>query len=219
MFTETNKRPSPTSETFIRVRFHANKTHLSFPSPPYPPPRIRFSTYWLFQCGSFVVVFLCLYVCGFICGACFVLSCSPSLLLMPEEGYASWLWYCLGISTCLFGIGRSEFPVTIRHQVDFPAARSVYFIITNHYKTSVNNWMLILSHQSLFQDSWHFLVLLLAVTLFYTWAASSGNVPSAMSHSEDSDQPAHSRSLIRISSERISDGQGCQVSSCGQRRL
>ena len=32
--------------------------------------------------------------------------------------------------------------------------------------------------------------------------------------SEDSDQPAHSRSLIRIFTERILDSQGCKVSSC-----
>ena len=38
-------------------------------------------------------------------------------------------------------------------------------------------------------------------------------------HSEDSDQPAHSRSLIRIFTGRILDSQGCEDSSCGQRRL
>ena len=37
--------------------------------------------------------------------------------------------------------------------------------------------------------------------------------------SEDSDQPAHSRSLIRIFTERILDRHRCSVSSCGQRRL
>ena len=39
--------------------------------------------------------------------------------------------------------------------------------------------------------------------------------------SEDSDQTAHSRSLIRIFTGRISDSrwQGYKVSSCGQRRL
>ena len=37
--------------------------------------------------------------------------------------------------------------------------------------------------------------------------------------SEDSDQPAHSRSLIRIFTVRILHSQGCKVSSCGQRRL
>ena len=37
--------------------------------------------------------------------------------------------------------------------------------------------------------------------------------------SEDSDQPAHSRSLIRIFTERILDSQGYTVSSCGQRWL
>ena len=37
--------------------------------------------------------------------------------------------------------------------------------------------------------------------------------------SEDSDQTAHSRSLIRIFTGRILDSQGCKVSSCGQRRL
>ena len=36
---------------------------------------------------------------------------------------------------------------------------------------------------------------------------------------EDSDQPAHSRSLIRIFTRRILDSQGCQASSCGQRRF
>ena len=34
--------------------------------------------------------------------------------------------------------------------------------------------------------------------------------------SEDSDQPAHLRSLIRILTWRISDSQGCEVSSCGK---
>ena len=37
--------------------------------------------------------------------------------------------------------------------------------------------------------------------------------------SEDSDQPAHSRSLIKIFSMRTFDSQGCKVSPCGQRRL
>ena len=36
---------------------------------------------------------------------------------------------------------------------------------------------------------------------------------------EDSDQPAHLLSLIRISTWRISDSQGCRVFSCGQRTL
>ena len=37
--------------------------------------------------------------------------------------------------------------------------------------------------------------------------------------SEDSDQTAHSRSLIRIFTGRILDNQRCKVSSCGQQRL
>ena len=37
--------------------------------------------------------------------------------------------------------------------------------------------------------------------------------------SEDSDQTAHSRSLIRIFTGRILDSEGCKVSSCCQRRL
>ena len=37
--------------------------------------------------------------------------------------------------------------------------------------------------------------------------------------SEDSDQPAHSRSLIRIFTGRILDSQGCEVSSWRQRKL
>ena len=36
---------------------------------------------------------------------------------------------------------------------------------------------------------------------------------------DNSDQPAHSRSLIRIFTWRTLDGQGCKVSLCGQRRL
>ena len=36
---------------------------------------------------------------------------------------------------------------------------------------------------------------------------------------KDSDQPAHSHSLIRIYPERILDSPGCKISSCGQRRL
>ena len=37
--------------------------------------------------------------------------------------------------------------------------------------------------------------------------------------SEDSDQPAHSSSLIRMYILRMLDSQGCKVSSCEQRRL
>ena len=37
--------------------------------------------------------------------------------------------------------------------------------------------------------------------------------------SEDSDQPAHLRSLIRIFTERILGSQGYKVSSCRQRRF
>ena len=51
------------------------------------------------------------------------------------------------------------------------------------------------------------------------WAATSGNVPSTREHSEDSDQPAHSRSLIKIFTGQILDSQWSKVSSCGQRRL
>ena len=43
----------------------------------------------------------------------------------------------------------------------------------------------------------------------YLWSCAPG---------EDSDQPAHSRSLIWIITGRIFDSQGCKVSSCGQRR-
>ena len=48
--------------------------------------------------------------------------------------------------------------------------------------------------------------------------AISESIPLNMCASEDSDQPAHSRSLIRIFTGRILDSQGCKVSSCGQRR-
>ena len=41
-------------------------------------------------------------------------------------------------------------------------------------------------------------------------------VPSNTCDSEDSDQPAHSRSLIRIFPGRISISKGREVSSCGQ---
>ena len=45
-------------------------------------------------------------------------------------------------------------------------------------------------------------------TYLQTWAPS-----------EDSDQPAHSRSLIRIFTGRFLDSQVCNVSLCGQRKL
>ena len=43
--------------------------------------------------------------------------------------------------------------------------------------------------------------------------------PQMYAPSIDTDQPAHSRSLIRTFSVRISDSQGCKVSSSRQRRL
>ena len=50
-------------------------------------------------------------------------------------------------------------------------------------------------------------------------APHSENVIFGSAPSEDSDEPARSRSLIRIFLGRISDSRGCQVSSCGQRIL
>ena len=45
---------------------------------------------------------------------------------------------------------------------------------------------------------------------------TSINVPSDRTPIEDSDQPAHSYSLIRIFTGRILDSQGCNVLLCGQ---
>ena len=53
----------------------------------------------------------------------------------------------------------------------------------------------------------------------FVWALTSENVPLDMSASEDSDQPAHSRSLIRIFTERTLKSQWYKISSCGKRRL
>ena len=52
-----------------------------------------------------------------------------------------------------------------------------------------------------------------------TRAAASENYLRTCAPCEDSDQPAHLRSLIKIFAVRILDGQECKVSSCGQRRL
>ena len=45
------------------------------------------------------------------------------------------------------------------------------------------------------------------------------NILLACAFSEDSDQTAHLRSLIRIFTGRNLDSRGYKVSSCGQRRL
>ena len=50
-------------------------------------------------------------------------------------------------------------------------------------------------------------------------AATTENASRNCAHCKDSDQPAHSRSLIKIFTERILDNQSCKVSSWGQRRL
>ena len=52
-----------------------------------------------------------------------------------------------------------------------------------------------------------------------TWSSPWENVLRTWRLREDSDQTAHSRSLIRIFTERILDSQACKASSCGQRRL
>ena len=51
----------------------------------------------------------------------------------------------------------------------------------------------------------------------WVWTATSGNQHCAPS--KDTDQPAHTRSLIRTFTGRIWNNQGWKVSSCGQRRL
>ena len=51
------------------------------------------------------------------------------------------------------------------------------------------------------------------------WTPTSENYFRTCAPSEDSDQPAHSRSLIRIFTGHILDSQWCQVSSCGQQWL
>ena len=47
---------------------------------------------------------------------------------------------------------------------------------------------------------------------------SNGRKLRTYALSEDSDQPAHLRRLVRIFTKRIFDIQGCKVSSCGQWR-
>ena len=49
------------------------------------------------------------------------------------------------------------------------------------------------------------------------WGTTPGKVTADIAPSEDSDQPAHSRSLIRIFTGRILDSHWCWVSSCGHR--
>ena len=51
------------------------------------------------------------------------------------------------------------------------------------------------------------------------WTATSKTYLRTCAPSEDSDQPAHSRSLIRIITRRILDSHGSKVSSYGRRRL
>ena len=71
----------------LRVKFCASKTGLSNPTP-------GFST--AFQGGSSEIR-LCPCVGAFMCDVCFVVCSSPLLLLVPWEGYVSWLWDFLGI--------------------------------------------------------------------------------------------------------------------------
>ena len=47
----------------------------------------------------------------------------------------------------------------------------------------------------------------------------SRNVRKKSAPTEDSEQPAHLRSMKRIFTGRILYKEGCKVSSCGQRRL
>ena len=51
------------------------------------------------------------------------------------------------------------------------------------------------------------------------WAATQKSHFGTCTPTEDSYQPAHSRSLIKSFPGRILDSQGCKASSCGQRRL
>ena len=53
----------------------------------------------------------------------------------------------------------------------------------------------------------------------YIGAAIKKTCLRTSAFSEDSDQPAHSRSLIRIFTGRILDSQGCKVSPCEQQKL
>ena len=51
------------------------------------------------------------------------------------------------------------------------------------------------------------------------WAASWQNQQCGYAPSEDSDQPGHPPSLIRVFAVRSIGSQGSKLSSCGQRRL
>ena len=51
------------------------------------------------------------------------------------------------------------------------------------------------------------------------WATTWQNQQNECAHSEDSDQPVHPPSLIRVFAVRSMGSQGPKVSSCGQRRL
>ena len=65
----------------------------------------------------------------------------------------------------------------------------------------------------------HWIRLWYKSSFFEFWVATSKTYIRTYAPSEDSDQPAHSRSLIRIFRKCILANQGCKVSSCGQRRL
>ena len=51
------------------------------------------------------------------------------------------------------------------------------------------------------------------------WTLTSENIFKTCTLNEDSDQPVHQRSLIRIFIGRILDSKECKVCSCGQWRL
>ena len=55
--------------------------------------------------------------------------------------------------------------------------------------------------------------------VFTYWAASWQNQQNGCAPSEDSDQPGHPPSLIRVFAVRSVGSKGPNVSSCGQRRL
>ena len=73
---------------------------------------------------------------------------------------------------------------------------------------------------SSFLEHWCGKVFFIIINFVQINETTSENVPSDIcAQRKFRDQPAHSRSLLRISPRRVLDSQGCKVSSCGQRRL
>ena len=145
---------------------------------------------------------------------CAFTSCSKALFRLTRPNWCSCLVFMWHIEFCI----NNEFDIQYYNQTD----KTEIVIKLNAIVSLATETKILYQNRYCCQNA--FSSCLLGAVEYHAFKHQTNRNVRKTYHrtcgpSEDSDQTAHSRSLIRIFTGRILDSQGCKISSCGQRRF